>query len=91
MTENRPYIKGNSYFLKEKLTNNFDEENQNYTINSIELEVENKIVTPIQDIKTPKALTKKISSETIKANMFDTFYDDCIEYKHYVNDEILMI
>ena len=47
-------------------------------------------MTPIQEIKTPKALTKKISSETIKANMFDTFYDDCIEYKHYVNDEILI-
>ena len=53
-------------------------------------------MNPIQDIKTPKPLTRKILSETIKAKyvsmeVFDTFHDDYIKYKHYVNDILSVI
>ena len=51
---------------------------------------------PIQDIETFKLLTKKFFSETNKAKcvrmeLFDTFYDDYIEYKDFVNDILLAI
>ena len=74
-----------SYFIKEKLTNKVEEENQNDTINSIKSEVEiKKTVTLIQDIETPKPFTKNIPGETITAkygsiDMFYTFQDDYIE------------
>ena len=53
-------------------------------------------MNPIQDIKTPKPLTRKILSETVKAKyvsmeVFDTFHDDYIKYKHYVNDILSVI
>ena len=53
-------------------------------------------MNPIQDIKTPKPLTRKILSETIKAKyvsmeVFDTFHDYYIKYKHYVNDILSVI
>ena len=48
-------------------------------------------MTLIQDIETPKPFTKNIPGETITAkygsiDMFYTFQDDYIEWKHYVND-----
>lgn len=48
-------------------------------------------MTLIQDIETPKPLTKNILGETITAkygsiDMFYTFQDDYIKWKHYVND-----
>ena len=53
-------------------------------------------MNPIQDIKTPKPLTRKILRETIKAKyvsmeVFDTFHDDYIKYEHYVNDILSVI
>lgn len=70
---------------------NVKEENQNNCINSIEFDVENKTVAPVQDIETLKPLTKKIPRETIKAKyismeVFHTFYDNYVNYKDYVKD-----
>ena len=85
-----------SALITEKSTNNVEKENQNDAIYVIQFEVENKTVIPIQDIETFKLLTKKFSSETNKAKcvrmeLFDTFYDDYIEYKDFVNDILLAI
>ena len=54
-------------------------------------EAGSKIVIPIHDIKTPQPITKTISNEINKTKylgmeIFDTFYDDYIDYKYYLND-----
>ena len=93
MIEIRSSNEGNSYFIKAKLTNIIEEENQNDTINSIKFEVENKTVTLIEDIETPEPLSKKISSETIKVKyvsmeMFDTFYNYYIKEVYRMRNTI---
>ena len=53
-------------------------------------------MTPVQAIKCPKPLTKKIPRETIRAKyvsmeMFATIYDDYIKHKHCVKDILSII
>ena len=102
--ENRPAKTGDSYFIinknnREKKEISLDSEKsslnviekENDILNNNEFENISKIETPTANvIDTPKP-GFVVKSKYVTLEMFNTFYDDYIEYKHYINDILTSI